>query len=61
MKRDNEAFPGLLRAKAIVVRSTIERGVVTAVSWMAKPDYPFLAFASDSEAKDWLRAQIERP
>jgi hypothetical protein len=60
MKADNECYPGLLRAKAIVVRSTLERGVVTAVSWMAKPDYPFAAFETDSDAKDWLLAHIAR-
>jgi hypothetical protein len=60
MKADNERYPGLLRAKAIVVRSTLERGVVTAVSWLAKPDYPFAAFETESAARNWLRAHMSR-
>lgn len=60
MKSDSKGHPGLLRAKAIVIGSAIERGVVTAVGWMAKPPYPFAAFESESAAKTWLRSHLER-
>lgn len=59
MKADNERYPGRLRAKAIVIRSGVERGIVTAVAWMAKPPYPFAAFEDEVLAKAWLRAQLD--
>jgi hypothetical protein len=60
MKADWERHPGLLRAKAIVIRSAVERGVVTAVNWLAKPPYPFASFETESIARTWLLAQLGR-
>jgi len=60
MITDSRSHPGLLRAKAIVIGSAIERGVVTAVGWMAKPPYPFAAFESESAARNWLTSQLGR-
>lgn len=54
MKHDGESYPHLLRAKAIVTQSEVERGVVTAVRWLARPDYPFEAFETVAAAKAWL-------
>jgi hypothetical protein len=58
MKIDNERYPTLLRAKAVVARSALERGVVTAVGWVAKPDYPFAAFETVEVATAWLRERL---
>lgn len=60
MKQDWERHPGLLRAKAIVIRSSVERGVVTAVNWLAKPPYPLASFETESIARTWLLAQLGR-
>jgi hypothetical protein len=53
MRLDSQRYPGLLRAKAIVAKSQLERGVVTAVGWIARPDYPFESFETEPEAKAW--------
>jgi hypothetical protein len=60
MRADWERYPGLLRAKAIVIRSPVERGVVTAVNWLAKPPYPLASFEIESIASTWLMAQLGR-
>ena len=60
MKLDSQRYPGLLRAKAIVAKSHLERGVVTAVRWIARPDYPFEYFETEPEAKTWLLRYLER-
>jgi hypothetical protein len=56
---DKEHYPKLLRAKAIVIRSSLERGVVTAIRWVANPDYPFAEFESTPVAKAWLLTQLQ--
>jgi hypothetical protein len=58
MIADVQSYPKLLRAKAVVIRSPVERGVVTAIRWVAKPDYPFAEFDSVAVAKAWLLAQL---
>lgn len=58
LKSDNQRFHGLLRAQAVVVRSPRERGIVTAVAWMAQPPFPFAAFETESAARDWLLGHL---
>jgi hypothetical protein len=58
MKLDWERLPRLLRAKAVVATSDVERGVVTAVGWMGKPNYPFASFETLPEAKTWLLGHL---
>lgn len=60
MKADMIRFPGLIAGMAIVVHSKVTRGVVTAISWIARPPYPFAAFDKEAEAIVWLRAQLAR-
>jgi hypothetical protein len=54
MRLDWERLPRLLLAKAIVAGSHLDRGVVTAVKWVAKPNYPFETFETVVEARAWL-------
>jgi hypothetical protein len=56
---DDQRYPKLLRAKAVVIRSPLERGVVTAIRWVARPDYPFAEFDSIPVAKAWLLKQLQ--
>ncbi len=58
MKADMARYPGLSAGLAIVVHSKITRGVVTAISWLVKPPYPFAAFEKETDAIVWLRAQL---
>ena len=55
MKDHDRRHPGLMRGCAIVHRSAIARGVITAVTWLAPPPYPLAAFADMPKAKAWLR------
>jgi hypothetical protein len=54
MKADNKRYPGVQMGLAIVVRSAFERGIITAISWVASPPYPFAAFGKELEAAEWL-------
>ena len=49
-----EAFPGRLRGLALVVRSSIQRGIITAINWVASPPYPIAAFKTEADAEAWL-------
>jgi|RhiMethySRZTD1v2_1073278.scaffolds.fasta_scaffold11377_6 hypothetical protein len=58
MVAHNSIHPGLLRGIAVVVGSAFERGVVTAIRWIARPRYPIAAFDSIDKARSWLLAQL---
>lgn len=59
--RDNNVrHGGLLKGMAVVLNSSVRRGVFTAVNWLARPPYPIAAFEGLSEAKVWLNSLIER-
>jgi hypothetical protein len=50
-----------VRAMAIVVGSTLERGFVTAALWLFTPAYPMRVFTEPREAEAWLFASGVRP
>jgi hypothetical protein len=59
--RDNyERHPELLKGLAIVLNSSLQRGIFTAVNWIARPPYATSAFGGLSEAKIWLTGLIPR-
>jgi hypothetical protein len=58
MKANIERYPGLCRGLAIVVRSALGRGIVTAHSWLARPPHPFAAFETVPAAKEWLLGHL---
>ena len=45
---------------AILSRSAITTGIITAIFWLSKPSYPTKVFSDLREAERWSRAQIER-
>jgi hypothetical protein len=57
---DETRFPGVMLGCALVVRSGLSRGAVTAINWVAKPSYEFVAFGDMGEARAWLRQVLER-
>jgi hypothetical protein len=60
MKSDDQRNPGLQRGLGIVVRTSFERGIVTAINWVARSPFPFAAFTSESSARTWLLQQLPR-
>lgn len=46
-----------LRGFALVARSPVVRGALTAVSWLLRSPVPYAAFSTPTEALAWLRAQ----
>jgi hypothetical protein len=54
MKEHSRRYPGLMLGCAIINRSAFTRGVITAVTWLAKPAYPFAVFPDAPKAKAWL-------
>jgi hypothetical protein len=50
----------MLKGVAFVVRSTFQRGIVTAISWLSRPPYPYAAFDSVDAARDWALAQLAK-
>lgn len=50
-----------LAGMALVAKSALMRGAVTAVYWLTPPVYPYRVFSNLTEAIVWARNQLERP
>jgi hypothetical protein len=61
VRENYERHAGLLKGLAIVLSSNVQRGIFTAVNWLARPLYPTAAFEGLSEAKLWLGGLIQSP
>ena len=55
------ARPGQLLGLAMVVSSTIQRGIITAISWAFPAPYPLSVFVDRDEAVTWARAEMKAP
>lgn len=55
MKRSQRLYPGLALGVGIILRSRLDRGIVTAITWLAGPPYPIGVFESVPKAKVWAR------
>jgi hypothetical protein len=60
MKADTERYPGLQIGMAIVVRSALARGVMTAINWIARTPFAFAAFDDEGVARRWLLDRLSR-
>jgi hypothetical protein len=58
MAADARRYPGVMLGCALVVRSDVSQGGVTAINWVARPSYEFTAFRDVQEARAWLRQLI---
>lgn len=47
-------------AAAIVSRSAVVHGAITAINWLAPPVFPQKVFSRADEAEAWLLAEFER-
>ncbi len=48
----------LYRGSAFVAKSTLTRGLVTAVFWMTPPPYPYKVFDDERAARAWAAGQL---
>ena len=46
--------------QAFVVGSAISRGIVTALTWLSPPVYPYVVVSSIAEAFAWVEPQFDR-
>ncbi len=44
---------------ALLSRSAITTGIITAIFWLSKPSYPTKVFSDVREAERWARAQLK--
>jgi hypothetical protein len=58
LHRFRREHPNTVRANAIVIRSAIGRGIVTAIWWVSPPTAPSEMFASVVEAEAWVLAAL---
>lgn len=58
MKASHARFPHRLAAMGIVMSSPLQRGIFTAIMWVAGPTYPMRPFPSMTDAELWLREML---
>ena len=61
MDQDEEAYPGVLVAVAIVLATPLHRGIFKAISWLSTKPRPFEAFTDLEEAMVWARRMLAVP
>jgi hypothetical protein len=61
MRASFERYPHRLAALAIVLESALQRGIFTAINWLAGPTYPTRSFRTQMDAEVWLRQMLEIP
>jgi hypothetical protein len=60
MVADARRYPGIMLGCALVVRSDVSKGGVTAINWVARPPYEFTPFVDMHAARTWLTELLER-
>jgi hypothetical protein len=58
MRSSHARYPYRLAAMAIVMSSPVQRGIFTAINWMAGPTYPIRPFRAVKDAEAWLREML---
>ncbi len=58
---NREAFRARCLGQAVVIRSGVARGVLTAMSWLKPPPMPLRAFDSIVSAEQWLMSLVSQP
>jgi hypothetical protein len=59
MRRSFQLYPTLLAAMGIVLSTPVQRGIFTAINWLAGPTFPTRAFGSQMEASAWLLEMVK--
>jgi hypothetical protein len=50
--------PYRMAAQAVVLKSALQRGILTAILWLAGPSYPTRPFSRRVDAETWLRDML---
>ncbi|HTV21124.1 MAG TPA: hypothetical protein VMG12_20705 [Polyangiaceae bacterium] len=58
MRASHARYPYRLVAMGIVMSSPVQRGIFTAINWLAGPTYPTRPFRTMKEAEVWLREML---
>lgn len=58
MRASHARFPQRLAAMGIVMSSPLQRGIFTAIMWLAGPTYPIRPFPSMPDAELWLQEML---
>lgn len=58
MRASHARYPYRLAAMGIVMSSPVQRGIFTAINWMAGPTYPIRPFRAMGDAETWLRQML---
>jgi hypothetical protein len=58
MRASHARYPYRLAAMGIVMSSPVQRGIFTAINWLAGPTYPMRSFRAVNDAEVWLRAML---
>ena len=56
--RQRTALAANIVAHGVVVKRSLERGIVTAVLWLSPTPFPVRVFTSPREAEDWVRSKL---
>ena len=54
-------FPGRCAGVAVVLSSSLQRGVFTALHWFLRGTHPSRAFATALDGQSWLLAELRAP
>lgn len=60
MKKYGDRYRGYCVGSAVVVQSAVNRGVITALSWVIKFPYPMKSFAHADDAMEWLMSCLKQ-
>jgi hypothetical protein len=58
LNEDGKAQERTLRACAVILRSAVMRGVLTALTWLSRPTFPIETFATVAEGEAWVRRKL---
>lgn len=58
IRSSHARYPYRLAAMGIVMSSPVQRGIFTAINWMAGPTYPMRPFRAVKDAEAWLREML---
>jgi len=58
MRASHARYPYRLAAMGIVLASPVQRGMFTAINWLAGPTHPIRPFRAVKDAEAWLREML---
>jgi len=53
-----EHYPRGMAAMAILLETSLQRGIFTAITWLSQRTFPVRAFGNQAKAESWLREAL---